>query len=33
LGILATRGVEARKTGIPFAPFLAAGGLVALFLG
>ena len=33
LGILATKGGEARKTGIPFAPFLALGGLVALLLG
>lgn len=33
LVILATRGRQGRKVGIPFAPFLAAGGLVALFFG
>ena len=33
LGILARGGAAARKTGIPFVPFLALGGLVALFLG
>jgi len=33
VAILARGGVAARKTGIPFAPFLALGGLVALFLG
>jgi leader peptidase (prepilin peptidase) / N-methyltransferase len=31
--ILAVRGSAGRKTGIPFAPFLAAGGVVALFFG
>jgi leader peptidase (prepilin peptidase) / N-methyltransferase len=31
LFLLATRGRAARKTAIPFAPFLAFGGLVALF--
>jgi leader peptidase (prepilin peptidase) / N-methyltransferase len=31
VGILALRGSEARKTGIPFVPFLTLGGLVALF--
>ena len=33
LAILATRGGAGRKVGIPFAPFLAAGGVVALFFG
>ena len=33
VGLLAVRGGAARKTGIPFVPFLAAGGLVALFVG
>jgi leader peptidase (prepilin peptidase) / N-methyltransferase len=33
VGILAVRGGAARKQGIPFVPFLAAGGLVALFFG
>ena len=31
--ILARHGSAARKMGIPFAPFLAAGGVVALFFG
>jgi len=31
--ILATQGRAARKVGIPYAPFLAAGGVVALFWG
>jgi leader peptidase (prepilin peptidase)/N-methyltransferase len=31
--ILAMRGGAGRKVGIPFAPFLAAGGVVALFFG
>jgi leader peptidase (prepilin peptidase)/N-methyltransferase len=31
--ILAMRGSSGRKVGIPFAPFLAAGGVVALFFG
>jgi leader peptidase (prepilin peptidase) / N-methyltransferase len=33
IAILALRGGAGRKVGIPFAPFLAAGGIVALFLG
>jgi leader peptidase (prepilin peptidase) / N-methyltransferase len=31
--LFARHGVAARKLGIPFAPFLALGGLVALFAG
>ena len=31
--ILATQGKAARKVGIPFAPFLAGGALIALFWG
>ena len=31
--IIATQGKEGRKVGIPFAPFLAGGGVIALFLG
>jgi leader peptidase (prepilin peptidase)/N-methyltransferase len=31
--LLALRGSGARKTAIPFGPFLALGGLVALFFG
>ena len=31
--ILALRGRAARKIGLPFAPFLALGGIVALFAG
>jgi leader peptidase (prepilin peptidase) / N-methyltransferase len=31
--ILAMKGSAGRKIGIPFAPFLAAGGVVALFWG
>src|SRR4051794_32655098 len=33
LVLLARHGVGARKLGIPFAPFLAAGAVVALFAG
>jgi leader peptidase (prepilin peptidase)/N-methyltransferase len=33
LAILARHGGAGRKVGIPFAPFLAAGGVVALFFG
>ncbi len=31
--LIARHGAAARKMGIPFAPFLALGGLVALFFG
>jgi len=31
--LLATRGSGARKVGLPFAPFLAAGAVVGLFWG
>ncbi len=31
--LLATKGAKARKIGIPFGPFLAAGGVLALFAG
>jgi leader peptidase (prepilin peptidase)/N-methyltransferase len=31
--ILATRGKAGRKVGIPFAPFLAGGAVIALFFG
>ena len=31
--LLARHGAAARKMGIPFAPFLALGGVVALFAG
>lgn len=31
--ILATQGRSARKVGIPFAPFLAGGAVIALFFG
>ena len=34
LGLMAVRGVEAgRKTKVPFGPFMAAGGVIALFFG
>jgi leader peptidase (prepilin peptidase)/N-methyltransferase len=33
LVLVAKHGGKARKMGIPFAPFLALGGLVALFAG
>jgi leader peptidase (prepilin peptidase)/N-methyltransferase len=33
IGLIATRGAAARKTGVPFAPFLAVGGLVGLLAG
>jgi leader peptidase (prepilin peptidase) / N-methyltransferase len=31
--LIATRGAEARKQAVPFGPFLALGGLVAIFCG
>jgi leader peptidase (prepilin peptidase) / N-methyltransferase len=31
--LLARHGSAARKMGIPFAPFLALGAIVALFVG
>jgi leader peptidase (prepilin peptidase)/N-methyltransferase len=31
--LLARHGAAARKMGIPFAPFLALGALIALFAG
>lgn len=31
--LVATQGAKARKMGIPFGPFLAAGGVIALFAG
>ncbi|HXG76939.1 MAG TPA: hypothetical protein VNJ53_10245, partial [Gaiellaceae bacterium] len=31
--LLARHGAEARKLGVPLAPFLALGSLVALFFG
>jgi leader peptidase (prepilin peptidase)/N-methyltransferase len=31
--VLAQRGSEGRKTAIPYGPFLALGGIVALFVG
>ena len=33
IAVIAVRGAAARKAGVPFAPFLAAGGLVGLFAG
>ena len=33
IAIIASRGRESRKVGIPFAPFLAGGAVVALFWG
>ena len=33
LAIVAKHGKEGRKVGIPFAPFLAGGALIALFFG
>lgn len=33
VGIVARHGAAARKRGVPFAPFLALGGLVALLAG
>ena len=33
VAIMARRGVDARKQGVPFAPFLALGGLVGLLAG
>lgn len=33
LALMAREGVAARKRGIPFGPFLALGGVVALFAG
>jgi leader peptidase (prepilin peptidase)/N-methyltransferase len=31
--LFARHGTAARKMGIPFAPFLALGGIIALFAG
>jgi leader peptidase (prepilin peptidase) / N-methyltransferase len=33
IAIVATKGADARKTGVPFAPFLALGGVVGLLVG
>jgi leader peptidase (prepilin peptidase)/N-methyltransferase len=33
LAIIARQGARARKTGVPFAPFLALGGIVGLLAG
>ena len=33
IGMIAVRGAKARKQGVPFAPFLAFGGVVALLWG
>ncbi len=33
IAIMARHGAEARKRGVPFAPFLALGGLVGLLAG
>jgi leader peptidase (prepilin peptidase)/N-methyltransferase len=33
VAILARHGAAGRKRGVPFAPFLALGGLVALLVG
>lgn len=33
IGVLLRHGSAGRKMGLPFAPFLAAGGVTALFLG
>jgi len=33
IGLLVARGLSARKTFIPFGPFLAFGAIVALFVG
>ncbi len=33
LGLIARHGARSRKVGVPFAPFLALGGLVALLAG
>jgi leader peptidase (prepilin peptidase)/N-methyltransferase len=33
VGLLVRHGTAGRKVGLPFAPFLAAGGVLALFVG
>jgi leader peptidase (prepilin peptidase)/N-methyltransferase len=33
LALIASRGAEARKQAVPFGPFLALGGIVAIFCG
>ena len=33
LALIARQGAEARKQAVPFGPFLALGGVIALFAG
>jgi leader peptidase (prepilin peptidase)/N-methyltransferase len=33
VGVMLAQGSEARKAGVPFGPFLALGGVVALLAG
>jgi leader peptidase (prepilin peptidase) / N-methyltransferase len=33
IGIVVREGGDARKKGVPFAPFLALGGLVGILVG
>lgn len=33
LGLIASRGAAARKQAVPFGPFLALGGVIAMFVG
>ncbi len=33
VGMIAAKGAQARKTGVPFGPFLALGGIVGLLVG
>ena len=32
-GVMLTHGTGARKVGVPFGPFLALGGVIALLVG